>query len=57
MVAAMSTPKAIAGAQVAATPEQKVLPMVKIEQSRNLNVQLIKEIPMEVEVKSQSVAI
>lgn len=57
MIAAKSVPTSIAGAQVVATPEQNVLPMVKIEQARNLNVQLIKEVPMEVEVKSQSVAI
>ena len=60
MIAAKKgTPTAINGAQVLAqTPgKQAPLPMVKIEQSRNLNVELIKEIPMEVEVKSQSVAI
>jgi len=53
------TPSSIKGAQVvAAAPGKSApLPMVKIEQSRNLNVELIKEIPMEVEVKSQSVAI
>lgn len=33
------------------------LPMVKIEQTRSLNAELIKDIPMEVEVKTQSVAI
>jgi hypothetical protein len=44
---------------VAISPSGKPapLPMVKIEQSRNLNAELIKEIPMEIEVKSQSVAI
>ena len=60
MIAAKKgTPTAITGAQVLAqTPGKQVpLPMVKIEQARNLNVELIKEIPMEVEVKSQSVAI
>ena len=60
MIAAKKgTPTAINGAQVLAqTPgKQAPLPMVKIEQARNLNVELIKEIPMEVEVKSQSVAI
>ncbi len=54
-----SVPTTLKGAQVIAnTPGKPApLPMVKIEQSRNLNVELIKEIPMEVEVKSQSVAI
>ncbi len=54
-----AVPVAISGAKViAAVPNKPApLPMVKIEQSRNLNVQLLKEIPMEVEVKSQSVAI
>lgn len=33
------------------------LPTVSIEQARHLNVELLKEIPMEVDVKSQSVAI
>lgn len=44
---------------VAVSPNGKSapLPMVKIEQSRNLNAELIKGIPMEIEVKSQSVAI
>ncbi|MBQ8458981.1 lytic transglycosylase domain-containing protein [bacterium] len=43
---------------IAQTPGKPApLPMVKIEQARNLNMELIKEIPMEVEVKSQSVAI
>ena len=60
MIAAKKgVPSAIAGAQVLAqTPGKPApLPMIKIEQARNLNVELIKEIPMEVEVKSQSVAI
>lgn len=59
MIAAKNGTLSINGAQVLAqTPGKSVpLPMVKIEQSRNLNVELIKEIPMEVEVKSQSVAI
>ncbi len=59
MIAAKNGTLSINGAQVLAqTPaKQAPLPMVKIEQSRNLNVELIKEIPMEVEVKSQSVAI
>lgn len=44
---------------VAISPNGKSapLPMVKIEQARNLNAELIKEKPMEIEVKSQSVAI
>ena len=58
MIAAQSVPTSIKGAQVvAATPTQAPLPMVQIEQSRNLNVELVKEIPVEVEVKSHSVAI
>lgn len=40
---------------IAQTPA--VVPTVKIEQSRKFNVDLIKDIPMEVDVKSQSVAI
>jgi len=53
------TPSGVKSSQVvAAAPKKSApLPMVKIEQSRNLNVELIKEVPMEVEVKSQSVAI
>ena len=57
---AATVPKAISGAQIIAqTPASKAapLPMVKIEQSRNLNAEFVKEVPMEVEVKSQSVAI
>ena len=52
-------PASISGAQVLAQTPHKAatLPMVKLEQSRNLNAELIKEIPIEVEVKSQSVAI
>ncbi len=60
MIAAKKgVPSTISGSQVLAqTPAKSTpLPMVKIEQSRKLNVELIKEIPMEVEVKSQSVAI
>jgi len=60
-----ATTKPVANAKViAVTPSGKVihaksvpLPMGKLEQSRNLNAELIKELPMEVEVKSQSVAI
>lgn len=63
MIAAKSTPvksvpTSVAGVKViAATPVHAPLPMVQIEQSRNLNVELVKEVPVEVEVKSQSVAI
>jgi hypothetical protein len=58
MVAAQSVPPSIKGTQVvAASPVHAPLPMVQIEQARNLNVELVKEIPVEVEVKSQSVAI
>ena len=53
--------KQVNGAQVIAVGGKSVksapLPMAKIEQARNLNAELIKEIPMEVEVKTQSVAI
>ncbi|MBE7712168.1 MAG: lytic transglycosylase domain-containing protein [Cyanobacteria bacterium SIG26] len=56
MVAAQNLPSSINGAQVLAT-SPSVVPMVKIEQARNLNMELVKEIPIEVEVKSQSVAI
>ena len=54
MVAAQSVPISVTGgAQVLAiTPVQ--VPMVKIEQARNLNMELIKELPIEVEVKSQT---
>ena len=58
MIAAQSVPSSINGAQViAGTSAHAPLPMVRIEQARNLNVELVKEIPIEVEVKSQSVAI
>jgi hypothetical protein len=57
MIAAQSIPPSIKGAQVIAATPNAPLPMVQIEQSRNLNVELIKEVPVEVEVKSQSVAI
>jgi len=58
MVAAKNgVPTSISGSAkvLAQTPAKP--PMVKIEQARNLNAELIKEVPMEVEVKSQSVAI
>lgn len=61
MVAAKKgIPTSISGSAkvLASTPGTSApLPMVKIEQARNLNAELVKEIPMEVEVKSQSVAI
>lgn len=58
MVAAQSVPSSINGTQVlATTPAHAPLPMVQIEQARNLNMELVKEVPVEVEVKSQSVAI
>ncbi|MCM1340026.1 MAG: lytic transglycosylase domain-containing protein [Muribaculaceae bacterium] len=59
MVAAKSAPASINGSSVIAqTPSAKApVPMVKIEQARTLNVQMLKETPIEVEVKSQSVAI
>jgi len=51
-------PTSVKGGVIAQTPgKQAPLPMVRIEQARNLNAELIKELPMEVEVKSQSVAI
>lgn len=57
--AVISAPTSISGAKViAAAPAKPApLPMIKIEQSRNLNAELMNEIPVEVEVKSQSVAI
>jgi hypothetical protein len=39
------------------TNKTTVVPMVKIEQARNLNAELIKGKPLEIEVKSESVAI
>jgi len=60
IVAAKSgKPISVKGVQVVAKAPVKSapLPMVKIEQSQNLKMELIKEIPMEVEVKSRSVAI
>ena len=53
------TPSKNSASVVAISPsgKQAPLPMAKIEQQRNLNAELIKEIPMEVEVKAQSVAI
>lgn len=47
------SPTVIAKTPVKAAP----LPMAKIEQSRKLNVELLKGRPMEMDVKSQSVAI
>ena len=58
VVVATSTPKSVTGAKVIAqTPKSAPLPMAKIEQARNLNMETLKEIPMEVEVRAQSVAI
>ncbi len=52
---------AIAQAQAAAdntqTAKTAPVPMIKIEQARNLNAELIKEKPIEIEAKSESVAI
>lgn len=45
--------KMVAKAPVKAAP----LPVARIEESRKLNAELIKELPMEMELKSQSVAI
>ncbi len=42
---------------VNASGKSTTVPMVKIEQARNLNAELIKEKPIEIEVKSESVAI
>jgi len=57
MVAAKNgVPTSVSGAKVLAQTSGKP-PMAKIEQARKLNAEMIKEIPMEVEVKSQSVAI
>lgn len=57
MIAAQKGDPSISGSAQVLAQSPTVVPMVKIEQSRNLNVELIKEIPMEVDVKSQSVAI
>lgn len=58
MIAATKGPISINGGVIAQTPLKPApVPMVKIEQARNLNVQMLKEAPIEVEVKSQSVAI
>ncbi len=57
MVAAKNgVPTSVSGAKVLAQTSGNP-PMAKIEQARKLNAEVIKEIPMEVEVKSQSVAI
>ena len=52
---------AVAQAQAAAdntqTAKTAPVPMIKIEQARNLNAELIKEKPIEIEAKSESVAI
>jgi hypothetical protein len=55
---AQKTPTTATPAILAQTPASKPapLPMVKIEQTRN-NAKTFNEIPMEVDVKSQSVAI
>ena len=59
LTAAKGSVQAVSGAQVVNVGATKSapLPMAKIEQARNLNAELIKEIPMEVEVRTQSVAI
>ncbi len=44
-------------ASVVDLANKTVVPMVKIEQARNLNAELIKSKPVEIEVKSESVAI
>ena len=53
------TPSKVNADMVAATPTSKLapLPVAKIEQSRKLNVEIMKGDPVEVELKSQSVAI
>ena len=40
-----------------APAKQAPLPVAKIEESRKLNAELIKNLPIEVELKTQSVAI
>lgn len=67
MVAAKATAAVDASAQsqqiqgnanvLANTPKQNLVPAVKIEQARNLNAHTVKDLPVEVELKSQSVAI
>ena len=53
-----STVASVKARAVAVAPLKPApLPVTKIEEARNLNAQLIKELPMEVELKSQSVAI
>ncbi len=64
MIAARKNP-AVAGTNpagltkmVAKAPAKNApLPVVRIEEARKLNAELVKELPMEVELKSQSVAI
>lgn len=57
MIAVTKAPTPIKGSVIAQTPSKTAVPMVKIEQARTLNVEMLKETPIEVEVKSQSVAI
>ena len=57
MIAATKAPTSIKGSVIAQTPSKTTVPMAKIEQARTLNAEMLKEAPVEVEVKSQSVAI
>ena len=60
VVAAASAPKTPASISkmVAKAPVKNApLPVARIEEARKLNAELVKELPMEVELKSQSVAI
>lgn len=60
VITASSAPKAPAAISkmVAKAPVKSApLPVARIEESRKLNAELVKELPIEVELKSQSVAI
>lgn len=55
--AAPKTPATVSKMVAKAPVKVAPLPVAKIEESRKLNAELVKDLPMEVELKSQSVAI
>lgn len=55
--AAPKTPASVSKMVAKAPVKVAPLPVAKIEESRKLNAELVKDLPMEVELKSQSVAI
>lgn len=55
--ASNSSPAGLTKMVAKAPAKNAPLPVVRIEEARKLNAELVKELPMEVELKSQSVAI